>query len=88
MPPCSSELGNCVPPIPDDGWITIRDKDYESLVELEARLSGGDKSVMMKLIVQQGRMYECPECGRLMWSLPGDRCANIKVDRLEDREQR
>jgi hypothetical protein len=42
---------------------------------------------MMKLIVQQRRKYECPECGRLMWSLPGDRCTNIKVYRLEDPEQ-
>jgi hypothetical protein len=70
-------------PIPDAGWITIRDVDYEPAIELEKTLAEGDKSVMPILIGLRGRMYECRECGRLMWSRPGDRCSNFRVYRPE-----
>jgi len=74
-------------PIPDEGWITVRDAQYEELIDAEAlRGSISGKSslpsndhprvkeydnasgVVLKLT---GRMYECPECGRLMWEKPG-----------------
>ncbi|MCC7423384.1 MAG: hypothetical protein IT428_24165 [Planctomycetaceae bacterium] len=48
--------------IPDKGWLTIRDRDLcavKSLDEIDDHL---------------GLLYECPECGRVMWRLPdGDR---------------
>src|SRR3569623_1785025 len=52
-------------PIPDAGWITIRDVDYETVIELETSHAKG--AARAELISLQGRMYECPECGRLMW---------------------
>jgi hypothetical protein len=58
-------------PIPDAGWVTIRDTDYETVIELEtSRASGADRA---HLISKFGRMYECPECGRLKWCRPGQK---------------
>ncbi len=70
-------------PIPDEGWITIRDKQYEALLAAEAqrqslntakegsaeweRLILADKTV----VELHGLLYECPNCGRVMWQQPG-----------------
>ena len=69
-------------PIPDAGWITVRDTDYERVVEAEQELAaisargrgqsaeeyGPADRVVHDLT---GRLYECPECGRLLWMRPG-----------------
>lgn len=31
----------------------------------------GDKDAMARAIGLRGLLYECPECGRLMWQPPG-----------------
>ena len=80
-------------PIPDKGWITTRDADYEQVIEAECRINeiskdgglpgkddprGDEYDQSMRVIVgKHGSMYECPECGRLMWELPGK--DNFKV---------
>jgi hypothetical protein len=71
-------------PIPDDGWLTIRVRDHDALLpaESEPHLDGGE--VMRRTMETSGRLYECPRCGRLMWSLPGDRCTTFRVYRPED----
>lgn len=63
--------------IPDDGWVLVRDVDYEELLKVEARrvaLSGAkpDAPEFDALVEADRRasaltrrMYECPECGRL-----------------------
>ena len=69
-------------PIPDAGWLTVRDADYEQLIGVEterAALSArvpppveecgpGDRRVGEL----HGLLYECPSCGRLLWRRPGD----------------
>ena len=70
-------------PIPDGGWLTVRDVDYESLLaaererdELQAQappppidaFGPADRTVVGAL----GTLYECPGCGRLLWRRPGD----------------
>jgi len=58
-------------PIPDAGWITVRDRDYEALIEAE-RLSGPDDAGPRAFVRLTGRIYECPECKRIMWEKPGE----------------
>jgi hypothetical protein len=70
-------------PCPDDGWITVRDRDYQQLLEVEAA-QRDNSSVGVPAFQLQGRLYECPACGRLMWSRPGDRCSNFEVFNRED----
>jgi hypothetical protein len=45
-------------PIPDDGYVVVRDKDFERLLDVKSR---GDVATLMQ------RVYECPRCGRLAW---------------------
>ncbi len=64
-------------PIPDDGWILVKDAHYEELLEVEARreaLSGAREGTpsFAALLAADHRvgvltrsMYECPECGRI-----------------------
>ncbi len=70
-------------PIPDEGWLTIRDRDHDSLTPDESTPPETRLAVWRELIKRSGRLYECPECGRLMWSLPGDACCHFKVYRPE-----
>ena len=72
-------------PVPDAGWITVRDAEYEALLEAEAtrdRLAssstGRSGAVPAELSVADrrvheltGRLYECPRCGMLLWEQPG-----------------
>jgi hypothetical protein len=65
--------------IPDEGWVLVRDRDYERLLEAEiARLElrtakpgtpEWDALMAADATVESAtqRMYECPECGRLLW---------------------
>ncbi len=69
-------------PIPDDGWETIRSKDLESVQDAKIQqyeIAGhnlpprddpraNEWHKLTKFIVEKtGLLYECPECGRLMW---------------------
>jgi hypothetical protein len=71
-------------PIPDDGWITVKDADFESLIEAEKVRGVEDawrhpknspefKELMAadkKYMESIGSLYECPKCGRIMWEKP------------------
>ncbi len=75
-------------PIPDDGWMTIADRRYEEVIDAEIRrheiteggpLPGNDHphadeyDEMTGIVAgEPGLLYECRECGRLMWRKPGD----------------
>ena len=54
--------------IPDDGWITVRDADYERL--LAAEQTEISERITTPL---QGRLYECMQCRRLHWQREGSR---------------
>jgi len=70
--------------IPDEGWITIRDQDWEEVTEAEiqtAKYSGTkteeewEKHIAPAIRTVNdlsGRIYECPQCRRLMWQKPGE----------------
>jgi hypothetical protein len=79
-------------PIPDEGWITIRDQDYEGVVEAERRhyeisghaLPANDHPRMKEwdqattaIASHSGRLYECPRCGRLMWAKPKEKVFKV-----------
>ena len=70
-------------PIPDAGWVTVRDAEYEALLAAEAErdalsasstpapaeaFSTGDRRVSDLT----GLLYDCPQCGRLLWRRPGE----------------
>lgn len=72
-------------PIPDEGWITVKDKDYEALISAHVvqhdisgtslpsgthpRVSEWDAASQV-LHDTTGTLYECPECKRIMWKKP------------------
>ena len=68
--------------IPDNGWKTVRDRDYDSLIELESRLLSDecDSSVRLKKVNLWGLLYLCPDCDRIMWQ----REERFRVFRSED----
>ncbi len=59
-------------PIPDEGWITVRDVDYEALVASERVEHSSGQSAPTVFVRLAGLLYACPECGRLMWKKPGE----------------
>jgi hypothetical protein len=64
-------------PIPDEGWITVRDREYETLIDAELARRAGDRSMTTRVIGLRGSLYQCPECGRLMWEKPGERTFSV-----------
>lgn len=55
-------------PIPDHGWHTGRDTQWDEIIKLEygelfQSATNGATSML-------GILYECPECGRIMWEKP------------------
>lgn len=65
-------------PIPDSGWLVVRDSDYESLVDAEvtaatdaslAQQRGEPESTFVRVT---GWLYACPRCERIMWRRPGE----------------
>jgi hypothetical protein len=71
-------------PIPDNGWITVRDKDYERLLDAEY------KRTQLKDVSQEGEhirivmevqrlLYECPVCGRIMWQKENSKDYSVYV---------
>ena len=68
-------------PIPDAGWLTVRDRDEDRFFTLEAAGSASEyggppipdfSAHVREWISLHGRLYECPECGRLLWKRPGE----------------
>ena len=65
-------------PIPDDGWITIRDRDYEEFQGLEVKKA--EPGISTESVGQllgsvnrlTGLLYACPKCDRIMWKRPGE----------------
>ncbi len=76
--PCPCGFVHDLSPIPDDGWITIRDRDYEEFQDLEVKkaVPGTPTERIDQLIGSVNRLigslYACPECGRIMWKQPGE----------------
>lgn len=72
-------------PIPDDGWFTIPDRDYESLLDAEAKRleNTGDaqleRDADAKWSSTVGTFYECPKCGRIMWARAGEKVYRVYV---------
>jgi hypothetical protein len=80
--PCRCGYTHNLAPIPDAGWLTIRDADYDRLLDAEhacdemAGWPGGTDSAEFaaaELAVAEltGLLYECPRCGSLLWKPPG-----------------
>ena len=72
-------------PIPDDGWETFRSKDSEQVEAAQRKrieIAGDglpskenpqrdEWFAATRLILScTGLLYECPQCGRLMWGKP------------------
>ena len=80
---CRCGYGHDLAPIPDAGWLTVRDADYDRLLEAEhacdelAARPGGTDSADFAAAEQSvadltGLLYECPRCGSLLWKPPGE----------------
>jgi hypothetical protein len=70
---CPCGFTHDLTPIPDMGWQTIRDMDIEKYVTANFK-----PTVEVGLA---GLLYECHQCGRLMWKKPG--ATNFKVYKPE-----
>jgi hypothetical protein len=79
---CRCGYGHNLAPIPDAGWLTVRDADYDRLLDAEhacdelAASPGGTDSAEFAAAEQSvaeltGLLYECPRCGSLLWKPPG-----------------
>ena len=66
---------------PDAAWLTIPDAEYEGMESEILRIHSESRGEEIQTVF--GRIYECPECGRLMWSRPGN--ASYSVFMLERR---
>ena len=66
-------------PIPDHGWHTGRDTEWEEIIKLEyeALFKSSENGAMHML----GSLYESPKCGRVMWEKPGEKV--FKIYKLE-----
>jgi hypothetical protein len=80
--PCRCGYAHNLAPIPDAGWLTVRDADYDRLLdaehvcdELAARAGGTDTAAFaaaeQSVAELTGLLYECPRCGCLLWKPPG-----------------
>ena len=80
---CQCGFVHNLSPIPDDGWLTIRDRDYDKYMPAELEPQPCGEEVVRQMVAASGRLYECPQCERLMWSLPGDRCTIFRIYSLD-----
>ena len=83
MPKLSCPCGyvHDLSPIPDEGWLTVRDRDYEALLAAEferdrLRAAGAEVAEFAPAdrctVELCGLLYECPRCNRLLWRPPGE----------------
>ena len=79
---CRCGYGHDLAPIPDAGWLTVRDADYDRLLNAEhlcderATRAGGTDTPDFAAAEQAvadltGLLYECPQCGSLLWKPAG-----------------
>jgi hypothetical protein len=79
---CRCGYAHDLAPIPDAGWLTVRDADYDRLLDAEhicddlAAQSGGtdnaDFAAAERAVADlTGLLYECPHCGRVLWKPAG-----------------
>ena len=80
---CRCGYGHDLAPIPDPGWLTVRDADYDRLLDAEhvcddlaARAGGTDSAEFAaaerSVAELTGLLYECPRCRSLLWKPPGE----------------
>jgi hypothetical protein len=62
---CPCGFTHNLTPIPDDSWRTLRDVDLDLHREAIERREAS-------AITLSGLLYECLQCGRLMWQKPGE----------------
>ena len=68
-------------PIPDDGWHTLRDRDFAALYTVNTPTPDVHAEVLDLVSQESGSLYECPQCGRIMWEKPGeDKFTVYRVD--------
>jgi hypothetical protein len=58
--------------IPDDGWLTIRDRDQDELTPDDSTSPDQRIERWHELYRRSGLLYECPQCGRVMWKKRGE----------------
>ena len=67
---CRCGFVHSLSPIPDDGWVAVRDHDYEELVaaEVGAVQDQANRDASLNVVVRlTTRLYQCPDCGALAW---------------------
>lgn len=55
-------------PIPDAGYRTIRDRDWDEQADDILASERGDRDALGRTLNLWGLLYECPDCGRLAWT--------------------
>ena len=82
---CTCGYVHDLSPIPDAGWLTVRDADYEALLAAEAtrgrpEVAGARRGMPpapellaadQLVHAMTGLLYACPQCGELLWQPPG-----------------
>ena len=69
------------------GWVTIRDRDYLTVIDAEVRcrdIAGSEEpsednpradehtTQTWVIIERSGQLLDCPECGCILWQRPGE----------------
>lgn len=70
-------------PIPDDGWKTVRDRDYEAMIAIEVDRAMNNDAEDRGVYQYWGLLYDCPECGRIMWKKPHQK--GFTIYRVDER---
>src|SRR5256885_3906920 len=95
--PCPCGFVHNLSPIPDDAWLTIRDVNIEAYEKFIRVFQDGFNSPerspereqsnrgLREASKMKGRLYECPDCGRLMWRKA--RGQEYRVFRLETQDE-
>lgn len=81
---CPCGFSHDLSSIPDEGWVTVRDEDYQRLLRVEIQRASLSAAVAetpdwealvaadAELETLHGVLYQCPRCGRILWKKPGD----------------
>ena len=67
---CPCGYAHDLDPQPDAAWLTLRDAEYEEMEQQVVRFHTEHRGEEIQF--EFGRIYECPECGRLAWARPGE----------------
>lgn len=74
---CPCGYAHDLTPNPDAAWLTLPDAEYEVMEKEIVRFHSEYRGEEIQF--EFGRVYECPECGRLMWSRPGESMYSVFV---------